>query len=114
VLPFGGKAILAQALKHHDSQLPPRENTRYHLRSCSHYILLVCRPIHTLKTGQNGCFEMFARLWQPESRLKTTKLPVLEVFLSNYSGHINQRLTSVNDDQEPLFSGGEARVLAVG
>jgi hypothetical protein len=54
---------------------------RYVLRSCSRDILLVCKPIGTLKISKNSRLGAFGKLQVPENQLGIDNLPVLEPYL---------------------------------
>jgi hypothetical protein len=62
------------------------ENMRYVLRSCYRYILLVCKPIGTLKISKNSRLGAFGKLQEPENQLQIDNLPVLEPVLIYQSG----------------------------
>jgi hypothetical protein len=62
------------------------ENMRYVLRSCSRDILLVCKPMGTLKIGKNRLSRPFGKLQRPENQLEIDNLPVLEPFFICQSG----------------------------
>ncbi len=58
----------------------------YYFYSCSRDILLGCRLIDTLKTGQNSGLEAFGKRWELKNWLKTANVPVLKPFLRYKSG----------------------------